>query len=657
MVSMFDGGPHEDAWYDRLAPDGDWKGAGAPFTEEEMLDDDRRRLMDRWREFEDSQTGRWLTENTGLLEHLGDEEARPAARLSLGLIVLALALSALLLPVAGGNPVLYAIGVLPLWVVCVGAAVAANVFWDAYRDSGERMADRLSVKPGLATRRQVAAQLGARAVMRDVVPAVLPATLERWRRHEPGAVAPMPWMAAMLVGESHGIDVWLDCERHVYVLGPTRSGKTVCVVIPAVVEAPGFCLVTSTRSDIIMATKAIRERGVDDRRLGARFGGHGQVSIFDPEGIGEADPYTRHDLKWTPLMGCDDPTIARRRAQTLVSIGGFGDNSQNREWGVSAGGFIQALLYAAAISDLPISACYEWSISPEKAVKAAELIERNAPEGVMDQWAETVTALKTMDTRLRENQWMGVKNAFAILADPKVAARLDISPHDPRLADVREMVRRGDTIYVLSRPKDGSGGGNAGTLVALLLDTFQEACQQLAFSGETGSRRKIEPPARFVLDELSNIEKWPALRNAVTQGGGNGYQLVMVEQARAMMQKDYGREDEETIWGNCHRLLLKGETGSDTLRWWVEQIGRHARTRHERSWSPGQGAAGGVSERHENEDSVQASELSRLPRGYMICYPLGADAPCLCRTMHFQQRGWWREGAMPGPGKETRHDR
>ena len=84
----------------------------------------------------------------------------------------------------------------------------------------------------------------------------------------------------------------------------------------------------------------------------------------------------------------------------------------------------------------------------------------------------------------------------------------------------------------------------------------------------SGSRGKIEPPARFVLDELSNIEKWPGLRNAITQGGGNGYQLIIVEQSRQQMadEKDgYGKAVEQTVWQNCHRIMLKGVSDDETL--------------------------------------------------------------------------------------------
>lgn len=636
----FDDGGRTGEWYDRPGARGD-----VLYSREEMVDDDRRRVLAAWRRFEESDAGRWVCEHTELVRALSDERSRTVPFL-IGVTVFVCAVWSLFAWVFfAGDVLLFLLSGLPMWIVCGVACMVLWLFWDAYRDSDERAMDRLDYRPGLATRRQVAAVMGARAVMRDMVPAILPTMLDRWRRRMPGAVMPMPWMAAMMVGVSHRIDVWVDCEHHLYVLGPTRSGKTTCLVIPAVVEAPGFCLVTSTRGDIIMATRRRREEGVKDLVTGASYGGgRGRVMVFDPEGIGENDPLTRHSLKWTPLTGCDDPTIAKKRAETLVSIGGFGSNSNNREWGVSAGGFIQALLYAAAISDLPLSACYEWSISPEKAMKAAELIERHAPHGQMDSWADTVNALRTMDVKLRDNQWMGVRNAFAILSDPKVAARMDYAPHDPRLDDPKDMILRGDTVYVLSRPKrDGAGGSNAGTLVALLLDSFQDACQDLSQDPGTGGlRHKIEPPARFVLDELSNIEKWPALRNAITQGGGNGYQLIMVEQARAMMQKDYGREDEATIWGNSHRILMKGETDPDTLKWWTEQVGEYSVTRRDLNWNAGQGMLGGFNERQEREQSVKASDLSRMPRGTMICYPVGSPAPAFCRTKFWTTRGWYR---------------
>ena len=157
------------------------------------------------------------------------------------------------------------------WLAALAACAVLWAFWDAYRDSGERLVDRLSSAPGMATRRQVAAACGVREVMRTMVPSVLPAMLAaamRERRMGGDPVWPRPWQAAMYVGECHHVGVWLSLEMHAYVLGPTRSGKTVTVVIPAVVEAPGFVLATSTRSDIISATRRLRERVWRIRRTG-----------------------------------------------------------------------------------------------------------------------------------------------------------------------------------------------------------------------------------------------------------------------------------------------------------------------------------------------------------------------------------------------------
>lgn len=68
----------------------------------------------------------------------------------------------------------------------------------------------------------------------------------------------------------------------------------------------------------------------------------------------------------------------------------------------------------------------------------------------MDRWAATLNALPHVDPRQKGSEWFGVKNAFSILADPNVRARMNLSPSDPRLIDPKRMVLRGDTVYVLS---------------------------------------------------------------------------------------------------------------------------------------------------------------------------------------------------------------
>lgn len=466
------------------------------YDREELNSDNRRKVMDAWKRFESSKPGVWLSRHTDLLERLSDEESHLVARVGAMVCVFALILSMVLFLAVQGNMLAWTLLTLPVFAVAFMVVMALWIFWDAYRDSEERAADWLSTRPGVATWRQLAADYGPRAINRDVVPSVLPRMLADFRDRKPGAIRPRPWHAAWYVGDSWNMEVWLGSERHIYVLGPTRSGKTVSVVIPAVVEAPGFVLATSTRGDIIKTTRYLRECGVKDRVTGASFGnrGPGTTHIFDPEGVAENDPDTRHNMRWTPLQDCDDPAVAMRRAQTMVAIGGMGSGSNNQEWGVSAAMYVQAMLYAAAIADRTINDCYRWSLSPEAAQEAADLIRKYTPEREMDRWAATLNALPHVDPRQKGSEWFGVKNAFSILADPNVRARMNLSPSDPRLIDPKSMVLRGDTVYVLSKPRrDGGVAGNAGIFVSLLLDTFQEACQDLAFDKASGSRGKIEP--------------------------------------------------------------------------------------------------------------------------------------------------------------------
>lgn len=606
-------------------------------SSEEERAEVRRAVLAWWRSFQETDTGVWLCERTGLLRVLSSRESSLPRRVMVVLLSAGLVVSALLL-VTRGAGVAALLAMLVVWLLVLSACASLWMFDDAYTDSDAKAADWLSTRPGLASRRDAAEHFGPRAVERTMIPAVLPAMLERSRTG--GGAAPLAFQAAMLMGSCHRMPMWLSNELHVYVNGPTRSGKTMSIVIPAIVEAPGFVLAASTRSDVILATRRFRRDGVDTARVRLKASGDEWVRVFDPEGVGQGDLGTRHDLAWTPLMGCDDEQTAIRRAQTMVGASGLDAQSGNKEWGVSAVGYVAALLYAAAISGRSIRHCYEWSLNPQAAMRAADIIRDQAPG--MQVWADTVRSLEGMDPRQQAGEWFGVKNAFAVLKSPQVCARLDYAPNDPRLIDPREFIRRGGTVYALCSPRrQGTAGGNAGLFVALLLDTFQEACQDLAFEA-THARRKIEPPAKFVLDELSSIEQWPGLRNAITQGGGNGYQLWLVEQDRSAARDDYGADNEQLMWNNCHRILMKGSQDHDNLQETVDMIGQERLTRVERSWNAGGSLLSAGAERSEMTDSVTKRELSLLARGHAIITPVGLP-PALVRLEHFMQRDWWRQ--------------
>ena len=80
------------------------------------------------------------------------------------------------------------------------------------------------------------------------------------------------------------IPVFGDWESmHLHWWG-TRTGKTTSQAIPAVLTAPGACLATSNKRDIIDGTRLIREDV-------------GDVWVFDPHQLAAQDP----DWWWNPL--------------------------------------------------------------------------------------------------------------------------------------------------------------------------------------------------------------------------------------------------------------------------------------------------------------------------------------------------------------------
>ena len=216
----------ERPWYETLAPDGDLADGprtGLQYDAEELNAENRREAMAKWKRFEDSDLGVWLDRHTRLYEALSDEESVLVKHV--GAIALLLAVIATLFSfvMAGGDPLTTVLACLPWWVGCFVTILSLWIFWGSYRDSGERAADWLGSRPGMASWRQIADAYGPRSVMRDVVPAVLPRTLSEFQERRPGAVMPKPWHAAMLVGWSHHMEVWLGCERHLYVLGTTSE--------------------------------------------------------------------------------------------------------------------------------------------------------------------------------------------------------------------------------------------------------------------------------------------------------------------------------------------------------------------------------------------------------------------------------------------------
>ena len=118
--------------------------------------------------------------------------------------------------------------------------------------------------------------------------------------------------------EPRGGQLWVPWDRTAGVIGPQGSGKTLDLLIPALLKAPGAALVTLTKRDDLLLS------------FTSRSSGPRPCLVLDPFGIAAGLP----ELVWDPIAGCVDPMTAERRAKAFCAgtvkgavAGGHGDDA------------------------------------------------------------------------------------------------------------------------------------------------------------------------------------------------------------------------------------------------------------------------------------------------------------------------------------------
>jgi len=334
------------------------------------------------------------------------------------------------------------------------------------------------------------------------------------------------------IGTARGRAVWATVEDSMLLVGPPRSGKSLMVVAPFILGAPGAVLTTSTRPDNLATTLRARER-------------LGPVAVFDPQSLAPGVPA---GLRWSPVRGCADPLTAMIRARGLAAGTGFGSVENGSFWQGKTEVAIQCLLHAAALDDRDTRALYQWSLGPSAATDAVNILR--SATGTAEGWADALDAMIQADPRTRDSIWHGVSLAFASLADPRVLAALSPSP-DERF-DPAEFLRERGTLYLLATD---AGSGAAAALVAALVEDIVETARHLA-AASPGAR--LDPPLLLALDEIANLSPLPSLPTLMSEGGGSGITTLPVLQSLAQAWSRWNENAATVIWDAAIVKIILG---------------------------------------------------------------------------------------------------
>lgn len=392
-----------------------------------------------------------------------------------------------------------------------------------------------------------------------------------------------PVSGRLILGRRDGRLVAAEPRQSLIVVGPTQTGKTTGLAIPAILEWDGPVLATSVKTDLVNDSVAVRCR-------------RGEVKIFDPTAVTGLER-----AHWTPLAGCATWQGARETAVRLCSVGQAGRGVTDSDyWTAAAARYLAPLLFAAASGVATMLDVVRWIDTDDRD----EVRQTLAPIAVSGnpEWASSgkaaLAALEAVweaDERLRSSLASTAGVALDAYGDPAVAEssiRADITPE--------WLLSGANTAYLCAT---ATGQERLRPLLVSLIDDVISAVYRRAAS--TG--RPIDPPLLVVLDEAANIAPLPRLDQFAATGAGQGLQLVTVVQDLAQIETRWGRKADTILNNHRAKLFGPGIACEKTLSYLNRVLGDEAVTLRSVT-------RGGGSERRSTTESTSFRPLAPADR-------------------------------------------
>ena len=386
------------------------------------------------------------------------------------------------------------------------------------------------------------------------------------------------------------------------VVGPQGSGKTQFLV-NVVLDAPGAAVVPSTKPELVVLTRQLRERV-------------GPTAVFNPSLLGSIGS----DFCWDPISGCTDQQTADRRAWALVrGSGGAAGIDRADFWAGKAQEILRCYLLAAALDGRGMDTVMRWANDPDDPEPVA-ILDRHAhrddgarvPQG----WLPTLRTHLRASANTRTGYFATVTSCVGFMDSPTVAQAC--RPGPAGAFNVETFLRWRGTLYLVG----GAGDKRLAPLLTALTEYVFDEAQRIA-AGLPGGR--LAPTLNFVLDEVANITPVPLDRWAADSRGW-GITVGAVVQSLAQFATTWGRDRAEVIWENLPtKVVLPGVTRQDDLRAlsylagerWVQRT-----TRGESEGADGR-ASRSTSRTPTLEPVVAGHTISAMPRWHAYVLGLG----------------------------------
>ncbi|MGW5863931.1 type IV secretory system conjugative DNA transfer family protein [Streptomyces sp. NPDC055239] len=364
------------------------------------------------------------------------------------------------------------------------------------------------------------------------------------------------------------------CEvlQPLIVFGPQRSGKTTSVVIPAVLEWAGPCLVTSVRFDVVSATLEHRSS-------------LGEVFIFDPAGLTESigRRFAAHCVGWSPLDSITVWDDAVRQAEALSTGTDFKSVANGDFWSSQARLLLTPLLFAAARTGGTMGDVLDWL-----GMDAPELVDvmvdrRRLREGEPESsgWRRCLSRLINYES-YNSTTYGSICATAATTLEAFALEGVDRRCAQTRRLSLQTFLDGGrHTLFLCAPPHQQRQFMPLFT--ALARQVVGETIDRNGVPDEQDGQGIIEIPLMLCLDEAGNIARLDDLDTFATTAAGSGIQLISVFHDMSQLYAAYG-EDRGALIVNNHRgkLFLPGNSDTRTGVFLQDQLATTDVRRHKR---------------------------------------------------------------------------
>lgn len=404
--------------------------------------------------------------------------------------------------------------------------------------------------------------------------------------------------------------LYMQYEDSCWTYAPARAGKTLTIVAPGILSAPGPVLATSTKVDVLTHTAIPRLEA-------------GQVLAFDLEQI----TGWPHQVLWNPVHGCqdEDEALARGKAWARATSRG---NVKNGDWFADqAAAVLGRLLHAAALEDKDLRDVMRWA-SDFTDAEPVEILRRH---GATESFIARLVDLRSSRAGEAVD---GIKMTLQGLFEPLASSRVlnQLVPGDRAAFDAEEFLAGRNTLYVIA---DGDASPLA-PLVTMFTDFVFRTAKHLSQQRAGG---RLWPVFTMFLDEAPNVAAIRDMPAVLSESGGRGIRVLGFSQSFAQNEARWGTDAAKAIQETANVIILMPGLKREALKDYAAEMG----TRHRQRRSHSTGRNGGSTTTSLEEVQVmKAEEIKHLRVGEaLVVY---RNLPPFVGRMHplWERKDWKR---------------